>query len=137
MARYETGVCSPAVNTLTRLLRACGQELILESVDAAGASDLSGPQAQRLRQCRGLILRTCARYGARNLRIFGSAARGDARTDSDIDLLCDLDVARDLVDLAALRSELTELLGMRVDISTPRLLKPEVLAAALAEGIPL
>ncbi|MHB8342345.1 MAG: nucleotidyltransferase family protein [Mycobacteriales bacterium] len=90
-----------------------------------------------MRHRRGDILAACSRYGARNVRIFGSVARGQARPDSDVDLLCDLDPDRDLVDLAALRAELTDILGRQVDVSTPRLLKPAVLVAALREAVPL
>lgn len=137
VARYEAGTVSPAVSTLQRLLKACGQDLVLGRIAAGTATDLSTDQAGLVRHRRGEIVKACARHGARNVRIFGSVARGESRPDSDIDLLCDLDPSRDLLDLAALRCELHALLGVPVDISTPRLLKPAVLAAALREAVPL
>jgi uncharacterized protein len=137
VARYEAGVVSPAVSTLQRLFKACGRDLVLDIVETPHTADLSSDQARLLRRRRGDILKACSRHGARNVRIFGSVARGQARPGSDIDVLCDLDPDRDLVDLAALRAELTEILGVPVDVSTPRLLKPAILAAALREAVPL
>lgn len=137
VARYETGAASPAVSTLQRLLKACGSDLSLATVPTHSTVDLSGESARLLRAHRGDVLKTCARYGARNVRLFGSVARGDDSPRSDIDLLCDLAPDRDLVDLAALRSDLTLILGRSVDVSTPRLLKPAVLAAALRDAVPL
>jgi len=110
---------------------------VLDIVETPHTADLSSDQARLLRRRRGDILKACSRHGARNVRIFGSVARGQARPGSDIDVLCDLDPDRDLVDLAALRAELTEILGVPVDVSTPRLLKPAILAAALREAVPL
>lgn len=62
------------------------------------------------------IRRVAARHGASNVRVFGSAARGDDREDSDIDLLVDLDEGADLFSLVRLERELSELLGIDVDV---------------------
>jgi hypothetical protein len=64
------------------------------------------------------ILRVAARHGARNLRVFGSFARGEAGAESDIDFLVDLEPGRDLLDLAGLAADLRELLGRKVDVLT-------------------
>lgn len=64
---------------------------------------------------REAILRIAARYGARNARVFGSMARADARPDSDIDLLVDLEPGRTLLDHVGLWRELEEPLGQGVD----------------------
>lgn len=68
------------------------------------------------------------RYDAVNPRMFGSVARGDARPDSDLDLLVDLVPGRgnDLLRLSGLSEELTELLGHRVDVVSESLLRDEV-----------
>jgi uncharacterized protein len=60
-----------------------------------------------------------------NLRVFGSVARGDARPESDIDLLVDVEPSRSLLELAGLLIELQEILGVRVDIVEASALRPE------------
>jgi predicted nucleotidyltransferase len=83
------------------------------------------------------VLRIAARHGAHNVRVFGSAARGDDQGDSDIDLLVDLEAGRSLLDLAGLMLELEELLGRRVDVGMARALKDRYRGRILAEAIPL
>jgi predicted nucleotidyltransferase len=67
---------------------------------------------------RDEILRIAAKHGARNVRIFGSVARGEAGENSDIDLLVELEQGRSLLDQAGLMVELEELLGRKVDVVT-------------------
>ena len=86
---------------------------------------------------RDQILRIAASHGARNVRVFGSAARGDASPTSDIDLLVDLDADRTLMDLGGLLVELQELLQARVDVATVAMLRPKVRERALADAVPL
>ena len=86
---------------------------------------------------RAEILGIAARHGARNVRIFGSAARGDARPDSDIDLLVDLEPGRTLLDHVGLWQDLEELLGRRVDVVVEGGLSPYLEERILAEAIPL
>ncbi len=136
VARYENGVSSPAVTTLERLLAACGRTLELGTRHTS-IRDLSGVRARRLRAAKQELLKCVAKHGGRNLRVFGSVARGDDRPDSDVDLLVDLDAGRGLLDLAELRDALADLLGERVDLATLDLLKPEVAEAAAAEAVPL
>ena len=69
-----------------------------------------------LRQHRDAILERASARGATNVRVFGSVARGDARPDSDVDFLVDMDPSRGLLDLGALTEELRELLGRPVDV---------------------
>lgn len=64
------------------------------------------------------ILLIAARHGAHNVRNFGSVARAEARRDSDVDMLVDLEPGRSLFDLGGLLMELQELLGCRVDVVT-------------------
>lgn len=86
---------------------------------------------------RDQILRIAARHGARNVRIFGSAARGEASRESDIDLLVDLDPDRTLMDLGGLLMDLQELVQARVDVATEGMLRPKVRQRALADAVPL
>jgi predicted nucleotidyltransferase len=90
-----------------------------------------------LRQKRNDILRIAARYGARNLRVFGSVARGDDRAHSDVDLLVDMDPDRSLLDLVGLGQDLEELLDRRVDVLTGVSLHPALRDRILAESRPL
>ena len=136
VARYENGVSSPSVSTLERLLHACGRELVLMTTPAR-STDLSGPLGRRLRRLRAQVLRVARRHGARNVRVFGSVARGEEDAESDIDLIVDLDPDRTLLDLVALTRDLTELLGVKVDVATLDLLKDRVLARASREIVPL
>lgn len=92
---------------------------------------------ERVDQKRTEVLRAAARHGARNLRVIGSVARGEARPDSDLDLLVDLDPGRSLLDHAALVIELETLLGCKVDVATERGLRPRVRDRVLAEAVPL
>ncbi|MBM3501419.1 MAG: nucleotidyltransferase family protein, partial [Armatimonadetes bacterium] len=98
---------------------------------------LSGEAGALLTAKRDEVLRIAARYGAHNVRVFGSAARGDDREDSDIDLLIDLDPGRSLLDLAGLMLDLEELLGRRVDVGMARALKERYRDRVLADAVPL
>ncbi len=71
-----------------------------------------------LKKKREDILRIGEAHGARNIRVFGSVSRGEAREQSDIDLLVEMQAGRSLFDLIALGQELEELLGRKVDILT-------------------
>lgn len=67
-------------------------------------------------QRRDDILRLAASYGARNVRVFGSAARGEDTPSSDIDFLVTMEPGRSLFDKAGLLTDLKELLGREVDV---------------------
>ena len=86
---------------------------------------------------RDKILQIAARYGARNVRLFGSTARGDSRPDSDVDLLVDLEPDRSLFDLGGLLSEVSELLGREVDVVTEKGLRPRIREQVLREAVRL
>ncbi|MDZ7734268.1 MAG: nucleotidyltransferase family protein [Acidimicrobiia bacterium] len=90
-----------------------------------------------LRRRRRELGEVAARRGAANLRVFGSIARGDAGPSSDVDLLVDLEPERTLLDLGGLVMDLSELLGVEVDVVTEAGLNPRVRARVLAEAVPL
>jgi predicted nucleotidyltransferase len=73
-----------------------------------------------LRQRRDEILRVAAKHGAHDVRVFGSVARGEARPDSDVDLLIELDDDRGVLDLSELILDLQDILGCEVDIVETR-----------------
>jgi predicted nucleotidyltransferase len=78
----------------------------------------------------------CRKYYVRELSVFGSAARGDMRPDSDIDFLVEfLPGAKiDLVDYAGLMLDLSKLIGCKVDLVSKRGLKPMIRASVLKEA---
>lgn len=86
---------------------------------------------------RGGLVEVLDRFGATNPRLFGSVARGDAREDSDLDLLVDLapGAGNELLRVAGLAEELSELLGARVDVVATTLLRDEVSATALEDAV--
>lgn len=86
---------------------------------------------------REAILELAARYGASQVRVFGSVARGEARLDSDVDFLVSFPPDRSIFDLVGLWLDLTDLLGREVDLSTDTSLKPYVRPHALRDAIPL
>lgn len=77
------------------------------------------------------------RYQAANPRLFGSVARGDASSESDIDLLVDLmpGGGNEILRVAGIAEELSELLGTRVDVVAASLLRGEVSKSALADSV--
>jgi len=83
------------------------------------------------------ILRIAARHGAHNVRVFGSVARGEARPDSDVDFLVDMDPGRTLLDMGGLLMELREILGREVDVVTERGLKARIRDRIIKEAAAL
>jgi predicted nucleotidyltransferase len=83
------------------------------------------------------ILRVAARRGAKNVRVFGSVARGEAGKDSDLDLLVAWEPGRSLLDHAGLVQDLQELLGVKVHVGTEKSLHWYVRDRILREATPL
>jgi predicted nucleotidyltransferase len=77
----------------------------------------SAPTLEMLRARRDEILALAKRYGAYNVRVFGSVARGDATPESDIDFLVNFQDGASLYDLSGLRLDLIALLGCQVDVT--------------------
>ena len=92
---------------------------------------------EQLNQKRTQILQGAGRFGARNVRVIGSVARGEAGPESDLDLLVDLEKGRSLLDHAALMIELEKLLGCKVDVAIEQGLRPRVRDRVLGEAVPL
>jgi predicted nucleotidyltransferase len=86
---------------------------------------------------RETVLQIARRYGASNVRVFGSVARGEARADSDVDFLVDLDEGRSLLDLGGLLMDLQRLFECRVDVVTEKGLRPRIRERVLREAVPL
>jgi uncharacterized protein len=90
-----------------------------------------------LKNKREEILLTAARRGAKNVRIFGSAARGEAGPDSDIDFLVEMEPGRSLFDVGGLLMDLQQLLGRDVDVVTEKALHWYIRERVLEEARPL
>ena len=91
---------------------------------------------QRLEALKPQVLEVARRYGASNLRIYGSIATGQEHPASDLDLLIDLPKGQSLLGLISLRQELEDLLGCPVDVSEAenlhQLIRSQILEQALA-----
>jgi len=90
-----------------------------------------------LKRKRDDIVRAAARHGARNVRVFGSVARGEADDASDIDFLVEMAPGRSLLDMGGLLMELRDLLQRDVDVVSERGLRREIRDRVLREAVPL
>jgi hypothetical protein len=90
-----------------------------------------------IRQRRSEILDRASQHGARNVRVFGSTARGDARPTSDVDLLVEMETGRSLLDFVGLWQELEDLLGLKVDLVSEGGISPYLREQILSEAIAL
>jgi predicted nucleotidyltransferase len=92
---------------------------------------------QILNEKRGAILEIARRYGASNIRIFGSVARGDATDASDLDLIVRFESGRTLLDHGGLVMDLREFLGIRVDVIDEDAMRPRFRSHAITEAVAL
>jgi predicted nucleotidyltransferase/DNA-binding XRE family transcriptional regulator len=167
VAELESGETNPRIETLAKIVATTGLEFAIDIAPAGqepklvrkavrdrpthtyvGASlrvgfallqpDNDPPiNLDWLRARRTEIVRCAASHGARNVRVFGSIARGEAGTTSDIDLLVEVEPGRSLLDLVGLWQDLEELLGGQVDVLSDRGLSPHLLDQLTAEAVPL
>jgi len=86
---------------------------------------------------RQQILRLADRRDAHNVRVFGSLARGEQHSASDVDLLVDFEPGRSLLDLTGLWIDLEDALGCKVDVVSSRGLRPRLEAEVLRDAVPL
>lgn len=90
-----------------------------------------------LNKHRDVILKIAAGHGARDVRVFGSVARGTASETSDLDLLVVMEPGRTLLDLVALNQDLEDALGRPVDVVSEGGLSPYLRDSILADAIAL
>jgi predicted nucleotidyltransferase len=93
--------------------------------------------SQLIREKRQAILDLARHYGATNVRIFGSMARGDFTDASDLDLVVRFEPGRSLLDHGGLVTDLGELLGTRVDVIDEDGMRLEFRRQVLKEAMPL
>jgi predicted nucleotidyltransferase len=90
-----------------------------------------------LKKYRAEILRLALRHGARDVRVFGSLARGEENESSDLDLLVTLGEGRSLLDLVGLKQDLEDLVHRPVDVVTEKALSPYLRERVLSEAVAL
>ncbi len=93
--------------------------------------------AKAVSEKRDEIVKVAALRGARNVRLFGSLARGEESADSDVDLLVDMEEGRSLLDLSHLLQDMEELLGCRVHVVEPEGLHWAIRERIIKEAVPL
>ena len=91
--------------------------------------------SQSLAEKRAEILKVAATHGAKNLRVFGSFARGDERPESDIDLLVEMEPGRSLLDIIAIKHALEDITNRKVDVVTEKALSPYLRDKILRDAV--
>ena len=90
-----------------------------------------------LEKYRAEILNLAMRHGAKDVRVFGSFARGEENQGGDLDLLVTLGEGRSLLDLVGLKQDLEDLVQRPVDVVTERALSPYLREHILSQAVPL
>jgi uncharacterized protein len=90
-----------------------------------------------LQKYRAEILTLANSHGAKDVRVFGSLARGEGSEGSDLDLLVTLGRGRSLLDLVGLKQDLEDLVHRPVDVVTEQALSPYLRKRVLSEAVPL
>jgi uncharacterized protein len=93
--------------------------------------------SELLQQQRRQILEIAQGHGARNVRLFGSVARGETTETSDLDLLIEMESGRNLLDIIAIKQDLEELLGCKVNVVTEAVISPSLREQVLSESVQL
>lgn len=138
ISAYESGRRQPSVPTLAALVAATGFELDLRLRTAPRRLEaLSGPIGLQVRRHRRRLLDVAAAHGIRDVRVFGSVARGHERPGSDLDLLAELPADMGLIGLGRARDALEAIVGCSVDLVPAGDLKAGVRERVEAEAIAL
>jgi predicted nucleotidyltransferase len=131
VSAYERGRREPSLAMLQKLVEAAGARLVI------GVDTPHGSLLDRVRAKRDVLAPALGTLGARDIRVFGSAARGDEGPTSDVDLLVTLDAPVGLFALGRMRSVAEAILGRPVDVGPDDGLKDHLRATILREAVPL
>lgn len=118
------GVTQPAVSQMIAASR-------------ARAKLSQGPVGRKLAQHRAEVLSVARSYGASNIRVFGSVARGEDDDDSDLDLLVNMRGPLSMIEIAGLSLDLEDLIGAPVDVIPEQLVKRDSLPALVESAVAL
>ena len=94
-------------------------------------------QLDKLHQMRDEILRIARKHNAEKVYVFGSCARREETSDSDVDLLVDFNQKATLFDQVDIQEEMHSLLDCKVDVVSKRGLHPYIRSRVLAEAVEL
>lgn len=119
----ERGKATARVGKVLQALEGLGLDLAVVPKRGSGLRE-------QVTASKQLVRAVTKRHGVRAMWLFGSASRGTAGADSDLDFLVELEEGRWLVDLAGVKQDLEAIFGRRVDVFTRGSLKPAILAAA-------
>jgi predicted nucleotidyltransferase len=92
---------------------------------------------ETLRTHKAEIEHLASLHGARNIRVFGSVARAEDTSDSDIDFLIDMEESRSLLDLVGFQQDLEAMLNRPTDVLTERGINPYLRERILDEAVAL
>lgn len=134
---YERGRREPSLSTLSRLVAASGLDLTVDLVTPPPPPPRAGRLREHVTRHRDEILGIVTARGASNVRLFGSVARGEDGPSSDVDLLVDLAPRTSLLALIGLRQDLSDLLGVAVDVVPADSLKPDRAPSILGDAVAL
>lgn len=113
VTRIERGELNPTLSMLERLIDASGSEL-----EVVARPRAPRPTIEALRARRGEIIDAVESFGGRNVRVFGSVARGEAHDGSDVDLLIDVPAGTGLVTVGRIADAIEAIIPWRVDVIT-------------------
>lgn len=138
ISSYERGVHEPTYAVLRHLVASAGLRLDITLRRPEEPKDLPASETGLLlRDRRQDLLAAAERHGARNVHVFGSVARGDDRSRSDVDFLIDLAPNVGIVGLNLLKEEFERILDRNVDVVPRSGLKAAIRDEILREAIPL
>lgn len=93
--------------------------------------------SEALQSHREAVRQIVLRHRAQNVRVFGSVLRGEDTDNSDLDLLIEPTPETTLMDIGAIRYELRKLLGVPVDVVTPKALPDHIREQVLSDAMPV
>jgi len=137
VAAYEGGAREPSLATLAALVEASGISLDVDFGEPVPVAGGTGRLGHLLRRRRAAVLKVAGRYGVSDVRVFGSAARGEDGPDSDLDLLVRLPHDAGLFLLGRFKADLESLLHVDVDVVPDDGVKARVRANIDKDLIPL